>query len=177
MTMLQVILNIWLNQKLRNIKWRSVGITLYIYAVILLIVWLAYRHSGQNLTHILGKSDFSELIVPIEICLLLPDFLIKLLWKNDATVMDDYLKTRPIPERDWDDFLILSNFISFWNLYLLVFMIPICFTFMFFDKFILAILLFYSGSLVNGISVTCLRKAHEWKYTLPIIISWVIWLC
>lgn len=177
MTMLHVILNIWLNQRVRNIKWRSAALKLYIYSVVLFLGWLTYRLSGQNLSSLLGRNDFSEVIIPIELLLLLPDFLIKLLWKNDATVMDDYLKTRPIPERDWDKFLILKNFISFWNLYLLVLLIPICFAFMFLGKFFFVVLLFYTGSLVNGITVTCIRKAHRWKYIFPVLVGWLIWFC
>lgn len=175
--MLHVLLNIWLNQRIRNTKWRSVAIKLYIYSVVFFMGWLTYRLSGHNFNNFLGRSDLSEVIILIELLLLFPDFIIKLLWKYDATVMDDYLKTRPIPERDWDKFLILENSISFWNLYLLLFLIPLCFIFMSFGKFILAIPLFYTGSLVNSIAVTCIRKACRWKYILPILFGWFIWFC
>ncbi len=177
MTMLHIILNIWLNQRIRNIKWRSVAIKLYIYSVVFFVGWLTYRLSGHNFNNLLGRNDLCEEIILIELLLLFPDFIIKLLWKYDATVMDDYLKTRPIPERDWDKFLILENSISFWNLYLLLFIIPVCFTFMSFGKVILAILLFYTGSLVNGIAVTCIRKAYKWKYMLPVLFGWFVWFC
>lgn len=48
--------------------------------------------------------------------LILPDFITKLLLKDDSAIMDNYLKTRPVKEETWNKFVMISTFFDFFNL-------------------------------------------------------------
>ena len=71
-------------------------------------------------------------LVPVIVsaCFLVPDFLLKLIFEHDSTVMDAFLKTRPVPQDLWDRFLSLSQFWRIENLEMPLAMAPLLFLFM-----------------------------------------------
>lgn len=71
-------------------------------------------------------------VVPIIICFssIIPDFLLKLIFVRDNTVMDAFLKTRPVTQEMWDRFLTISQFWKIGNLLMPLIVLPLCVLFM-----------------------------------------------
>lgn len=61
------------------------------------------------------------------LCMVIPDALIKLLFVPYSSVMDAFLKTRPIPQAKWKRFLALSHFWDPNNLIIPISLVPLCF--------------------------------------------------
>ena len=61
------------------------------------------------------------------LCMVIPDALIKLLFVPYSSVMDAFLKTRPIPQVKWKRFLALSHFWDPNNLIIPISLVPLCF--------------------------------------------------
>ena len=48
--------------------------------------------------------------------MLIPDIIMKMVMKRDITAMDDYVKSRPVPEKIWNKFLLTTNPVSYTHL-------------------------------------------------------------
>ncbi len=105
--------------------------------------------------------------------LLIPDIIMKIVMKRDITAMDDYVKSRPVPEKIWNRFLLTTNLVSFWNYVLPVLMIPILILFMPVGQVIASFLLFLAFSYIDGIYITCYRKTTDWMLRWPLILGWM----
>lgn len=117
------------------------------------------------------------LVVPVMAAIIMPvDVFGKLLFKHDTALMDAFLKTRPIDNKSWNRFILVSNFFSFWNL---CWALPLGIAGFFVMPHLQALLsatLFLMVSMVNGLTVTALRKAQGWSPKLPLIGAWLVWL-
>ena len=109
---MKILLKLWADQKRRDFKWGRFLGEAYFFAlftfVSIIITYAVYEETGS--------TEGAEVAVPfIAVAIILPDFLNKLVMKHDETVMDHYLKSKPISDRVWNRFLLVTNLFSFWN--------------------------------------------------------------
>ena len=112
-------------------------------------------------------EDYLKGVPPVLIALLLlsvtiPDFLIKLIVEPDSTVMDAFLKTRPITQEKWDKFLCLSQFWQPANMEMPLIMIPPCLLCLPLFSGISTIISLYLLSVLGGIIVMLIK--HRGSY-------------
>lgn len=93
---------------------------------------------------------------------LVTDFILKLIFVRDNTVMDPFLKTRPIPQESWDRFLTLSQFWKPSNLQIPLILLPACFLFVRFSWGLILFLSAYLLSVFGGFLIMLLK--HRGNY-------------
>lgn len=171
--MLKLLLRLWWLQQRRNFHARDAivgGYLIIIYVVMGVSFYFGFTESGGSLS---GDDAPSLLGAGIVVGMLIPDIFMKMVIKKDMTAMDDYVKARPFPERIWNRFLLLTNLVSFWNYVLPVLLIPVLLFFMSISQTIVCFLLFLAYSMVDGLYITCYRKASEWMLKWPLILGWM----
>lgn len=112
-----------------------------------------------------GITDFPPLLVA-GICLgfIVPDFLFKLIFEHDQTVMDAFIRTRPISQSSWDRFLSVSQFWKASNLTMPLILAPACLLFMPFRWGLVTLLVLYLFSVFGGFLVMLFK--HKGNYPL-----------
>ena len=101
-----------------------------------------------------GVTDMPPLLVSlILLSFIIPDFLFKLIFEHDQTVMDAFVKTRPISQSSWDRFLMLSQFWKSSNLTLPLSLVLACFLFLPFGWGLAVMLALYLFSVFGGFLV------------------------
>ena len=112
-----------------------------------------------------GITDFPPLLVA-GICLgfIVPDFLFKLIFEHDQTVMDAFVRTRPISQSSWDRFLSVSQFWKSSNLTMPLILAPACLLFMPFRWGLVTLLVLYLLSVFGGFLVMLFK--HKGNYPL-----------
>ena len=95
---------------------------------------VAYFWLMEAVVFFLAKSDGMEfppmVTSAVILCFLIPDIIIKLIVENDITVMDSFLKTRPVPQELWNRFLAMSHLWKPSNLIIPLMLLPACFLFL-----------------------------------------------
>ena len=89
---------------------------------------------------------------------LVPDFIFKLIFVRDQTVMDAFLKTRPILQKQWNKFLTLSQCWKLSNLVMPVFLLPVCLLFLPFLTGLAVWLALYLFSVLGGCLVMLMKR-------------------
>ena len=112
-----------------------------------------------------GITYFPPLLVA-GICMgfIVPDFLFKLIFEHDQTVMDAFIRTRPISQSSWDRFLSVSQFWKASNLSMPLILAPACFLFMPFRWGLVTLLVLYLFSVFGGFLVMLFK--HKGNYPL-----------
>ncbi len=172
--MLRLLIKLWWLQQRRNFSWKDAAVGCYIiflYVVIGVSFFMSFTKNGGNLT---GEGMPATLGMGVVVGMLVPDIFMKMVMKRDITAMDDYVKSRPVPEKIWNRFLLTTNLVSFWNYVLPVLMLPV-FIFLLSSagQVIGSFLLLLAFSYINGIYITCWRKATEWMLKWPLVLGWV----
>ena len=112
-----------------------------------------------------GVTDMPPLLVALVLLgFIVPDFLFKLIFEHDQTVMDAFVKTRPIPQGSWDRFLTISQLWKPSNLALPLIMAPACFLFLPFGWGLAVLLVIYFFSVFGGFLVMLFK--HRGNYPL-----------
>ena len=169
--MLKLLIKLWADQKRRDFKWgRFFGQT-YFFALTMfisvIITFATYEDVGD---------ESAEIVVPfLAACIIIPDFLHKLLMKHDETVMDHYLKSKPIPERSWNRFLLITNFVNFWNWAIPILLLPFCLLFLKWTVMLPSFLLLVAVSMADGVAITAFRRAKGWTNKWPMLVAMVVW--
>ena len=169
--MLKLLLRLWADQKRRDFKWMRFLGEAYLFLLFLIIsasvTFVAYTE--------MGATSGAAVAVPfVAAGLIVPDFLGKLVMKQDETVMDHYLKSKPIPERSWNRFLLTTNLFSFWNWALPVLLLPFCVLFLPRQLMIPAFLLLLGVSFVGGVAITAFCRAKGWTNKWPVLVAMLI---
>ena len=171
--MLRLLLRLWWLQQRRNFHKRDAFVACYIiflYVVMGVSFFLSFTENGGEL----GGEDMPALLeAGIVVGMLIPDIIMKMVMKRDITAMDDYVKSRPVPEKIWNKFLLTTNLVSFWNYVLPVLMLPVFIYFLPVGQVIASFFLFLAFSYIDGIYITCYRKATEWILKWPLILGWM----
>ncbi len=172
--MLKLLLKLWWLQQRRNFHKRDAIVgsyILFLYVVMGVSFYQSYTKDGGSLDAEDLPATFGAGIV---IGMLVLDIIMKMVMKRDITAMDDYVKSRPVPEKIWDRFLLLANVVSFWNYVLPVLMLPV-FVFLLPSamQVVASFFLFLVFSYVNGVYITCYRKATEFMFKWPLVLGWL----
>ncbi len=171
--MLKLLLRLWWLQQRRNFHKRDAFVGCYIlflYVVVGISFFKSFTESGGSLK---GEDLPATLGAGIAIGMLIPDIIMKMVMKRDITAMDDYVKSRPIPEKIWNRFLLLTNMVSFWNYVLPVLMLPVFIYLLPIGQVIASFFLLLAFSYIDGIYITCYRKATEFMFKWPLILGWI----
>lgn len=110
---------------------------------------------------LLREKDVSvPVYVAVATCLAMtvPDFLFKLIFVRDQTVMDAFLKTRPILQKQWNRFLTVSQCWKLSNLIMPAIMLPACFLFLPFPTGVAVGIGLYVLSVLGGIVIMLLKR-------------------
>ena len=153
--MLRLLLRLWWLQQRRNFHKRDAFVACYIiflYVVMGVSFFLSFTENGGEL----GGEDMPALLgAGIVVGMLIPDIIMKMVMKRDITAMDDYVKSRPVPEKIWNKFLLTTNLVSFWNYVLPVLMLPVFIYLLPVGQVIASFFLFLAFSYIDGIYITC----------------------
>ncbi len=171
--MLKLLLRLWWLQQRRNFQKKDVVVgcyMLFFYVVVGISIFQGFTESGETLE---GDALPATLGAGIAIGMLIPDIIMKMVMKRDITAMDDYVKSRPVSEKVWNRFLLTTNLLSFWNYVQPVLMVPVLLWLLPLDQAVLSFLLFLSFSYINGIYITCYRKATAWIFKWPLVLGWI----
>ncbi len=172
--MLKLLFKLWWLQQRRTFHKRDAIVgsyLLFLYVVMGVSFYRSFTQEGGSL----DAEDMPAMIgAGIVIAMIFLDIIMKVVMKRDITAMDDYVKSRPVPEKIWNRFLLLTNLVSFWNYVLPVLMLPV-FIFLLptIGQAVVSFLLFLVFSYVNGIYITCYRKATELMLKWPLVLGWI----
>ena len=127
-----------------------------------LIVLLIYFWVLEIVFYFLFKDkDVSvQTYTAVIVCLSMtvPDFLFKLIFVRDQSVMDAFLKTRPILQKQWNRFLTVSQCWKLSNLIMPAVMLPACILFLPFPTRLAVAAVLYVLSVLGGILVMLLKR-------------------
>lgn len=171
--MLKLLLRLWWLQQRRNFHWRDAvvgGYIILLYVVMGVSFFISFtKHGGE-----LSSDDTSEILgAALVVGMLLPDIVLKMIMKRDITAMDDYIKSRPVPEKIWNRFLLTTNLISFWNYVLPVLMLPVLLFLLPIPQAVGSFFLLLVFSYIDGVYITCYRKATEFMLKWPLVLGWI----
>lgn len=171
--MLKLLLKLWIDQKRRDFKWGRFFGQAYFFALFMMVsIIITMAVSEES-----GHMDNAEMAVSfIAVSIIVPDFLQKLLMKHDETVMDHYLKSKPIPTRDWNRFLLITNFVNFWNWAIPIILLPFCLLCLKWSVILPSFLMLLAVSMVGGVAITAFRRARGLSNKWPVPVAMVIWL-
>lgn len=171
--MLTLLVRLWWLQQRRNFHKRDAIVGCYIiflYVVMGVSFFLSFTENGGSLE---GDDMPALLGMGMVVGMLVPDMIMKMVMKRDITAMDDYVKSRPVPEKIWNRFLLTTNIVSFWNYVLPVLMIPVFVYFLPLGQAMVSFFLLLVFSYIDGIYITCYRKATELLFKWPLILGWM----
>ncbi len=174
--MLRLLLRLWWLQQRRNFHWRDAfvgGYVVLIYVVMGVGFYTSFTEHGGDLTGMEASTALTFVLVMVS---LLPDIILKAVMKRDITAIDDYVKSRPVPEKVWNRFLLATNLVSFWNYVLPVLMLPVFILLMPVGQAIASFLLLLAFSYIDGIYITCYRKASDRMLKWPLALGWMAML-
>lgn len=127
---------------------------------------VAYFWFFEIFIFFLAKSEgmtFPPMVTSVVLLsFLVPDIIVKLIVEKDITVMDAFLKTRPVSQALWNRFLALSQLWKPSNLIVPLMLLPVCFLSLPFFNGLSVLVLLYLVSVFNGFIV--LRIKHRGPY-------------
>ena len=126
-------------------------------AYLMVLFWIF-----EVLIFFLVKDQISTLPVILVALLILAfalgDFFYKLISQHDTSVMNAYLKTRPVSPRQWEKYLVNSQFWKPSNLFLPAALLPICFMLLPSVWALVTLAVLYFLSVLSGIIVMNLKR-------------------
>ena len=126
------------------------------------IIMLVYFWGVAILTYFLVRDELegvpTKILAAVFLSLAILDFLFKLIFVRDHTVMDAFLRTRPILQKQWNRFLMVSQSWNPSNLILPAFMLPACLLFLPFLQGMAVWVGLYLLSVLNGILIMQLKR-------------------
>lgn len=171
--MLRLLFRLWWLQQRRFFTWKDAivgGYLIFVYVMMGLGFYFGSTLDGEELFEDGAPTALCSILVLV---MLVPDIILKVVMKRDSTAMDDYLKSRPVPEKVWNRFLLLTNLANFWNYVMPVLMLPLFFWLLSVPQAIAGYLLMQAFSFINGIYVTCYCKTTDWMLRWPLVLGWI----
>lgn len=170
--MLKILLRLWADQQRRNFKWGRFLGEAYFFLLFLAVSVLTTLVTYENVDSTEGMETVAVMMAA---CIIVPDFIQKLLTKHDETVMDHYLKSKPVDERSWCRFLLVANVFNYWNWAIPVLLLPFCVLFLPVWAMVPVFLLFLAVSMVGGVAITAFRRAKGWTNKWPVLVAMLMW--
>ena len=151
---------------LNRLQWKQLSFSQLKNRLLGDILAVSYFWLLETLIFFLAKSDGMEfppmLTSAVILGFLVPDIICKLIFENDITVMDSFLKTRPVPQELWDRFLAMSQLWKPSNLIIPLMLLPACFLFLPVLYGLIVFAALYLVSVFNGFVV--MRIKHRGPY-------------
>lgn len=128
------------------------------------LIMLVYMWGLEIVVFFVAKEEAADLDIPSLVLLiacaglLIFDFIYKLIFVRDHTVMDAFLKSRPILQAQWNRFLTLSQCWSVSNLTMPVMVLPVCLLFLPFFRGLALWVGLYVASVLGGCLVMLLKR-------------------
>lgn len=173
--MLKLLLSLRYIQWRRNFSWRKFLAVLYIVGVMLFMIVGLLFASSDMLADLLDELPPAGLAIALVAMLALPDFMLKMMLNTDAVVMDDFLRTKPIPSNAWNRFMAILLTVDPWNLVMPMFAALV-------GAFLLpagVTVLTFVAALVQTLMLSWLvadiHKAPRIEYSLPLWIGGVVY--
>lgn len=173
---MKLLLRLWWLQKRRNFKKRDLAVMIYlliVYIATCVGFYLGATASGAPIERLYAPAFVGFIIV---LASLVPDFIMKLSVKQDATFMDDYLKTRPIPEKLWNRFLLTINVCSFWNYVFPVLLLPLLILILSTPQALACFLIMLLFSYADSLFATCFKRTSDRFLQFSVISGWIVML-
>lgn len=171
--MLKLLLRLWWLHKRRDFQKRDIVLGVYLlllYVCIGVGIYVGVVASGTSFMSV-GLPPVVGLFFVVS--MLLPDIFPKLLMKNGVTMMDDYLKARPVKERTWNVFVLLTNLLSFWCYLVPLFFLPFLIWLLDIWQAVVCFFIMILFSLANSMFVTCFRRTSDLFLRVSLIAGWV----
>ena len=175
--MLKILLKLWWIQKKRTFDWKRMGIFIYMMLCIIVGLGAGYSQAGGELGKLFTKGGMERIIVPLVVMFSPMEILMKFLLKTDAAGMDDYLRTKPIPQGTWNRFLLVLNLMDYLNWFIPIMILGLSFLLMNTGYALLAFGLSLTLNIADGLMITGLRKAQGWEYKLPLWLMLLFYYC
>ena len=175
--MLKILLKLWWIQKKRTFDWKRMGFFIYMMLCIIVGLGAGYSQAGGELGKLFTKGGMERIIVPLVVMFSPMEILMKFLLKTDAAGMDDYLRTKPIPQGTWNRFLLVLNLMDYLNWFIPIMILGLSFLLMNTGYALLAFGLSLTLNIADGLMITGLRKAQGWEYKLPLWLMLLFYYC
>ena len=173
--MLKLLLSLRYIQWRRNFSWRKFLVVLYLVGVMLMMIVAMLFVSRDLLADQLSELPLGALSVALILMLALPDFILKLMWNTDAVVMDDFLRTKPVPSRVWNRFIAIVLAADPWNLLMPMFMALMGAFLLPAGVAVLAVVATLVQTLMLSWLVADIHKAPDINHSLPLWVGAVVY--
>lgn len=173
--MLKLLLSLRHIQWRRNFSWRKFLVVLYLVGVMLMMIVAMLFVSRDLLADQLSELPLGALSVALILMLALPDFILKLMWNTDAVVMDDFLRTKPVPSRVWNRFIAIVLAADPWNLLMPMFMALMGAFLLPAGVAVLAVVATLVQTLMLSWLVADIHKAPDINHSLPLWVGAVVY--
>lgn len=174
--MLRILLRLWWLRIRRQFKKRDLAVAVYfcfVYVAVCIGFYFGYTSEGAALE--LGDSPaFVGYIVVL--AMLVPDIILKMSMKHDVSAMDDYLKSRPIPTRTWNWFLLITSMVSIWNYIIPVLFLPFMFLVVSPLQAVACFVVMLLFSYADSLFVTCFRRTSDFFLRFSLVSGWLVML-
>lgn len=171
---MRTILRLMRLQRMREASKRQVFIALY-----LLSIYACYllAFSNDDILHFLSGVESDMISFFLILFFMITDMMMKFFFKTDVTVMDDFMKSRPISERTWNRVLLCTNLIDVFNYFIPALLLPLLWFMCPSDRFLFSVVFTVAYSLLNGFLMMSYRRGGEWMMRWPLILAWIgLWL-
>ncbi|MBR0201919.1 MAG: hypothetical protein IJQ44_05590 [Bacteroidaceae bacterium] len=166
--MLKELLHLWFLQQRRQFRWARV-LTMAYFMIWMLIVMVAVIIAmADMLRNFAAQYNTWFFIQIISAILILPDMMMKVMFNDSAPIMDDCLRTKPVPGKAWSQFTALTTLIDYWNWMMPLLTAIFSFAVLPFGVALTATLLVALQSQMLAWLVTDIHKAPGNQYTLPL---------
>lgn len=173
--MLKQLLSLRYIQWRRNFSWRKFLAVLYLVGIMLLMIVGLLFSSSYMLADLLDDLPLGAVAIALIAMLALPDFMMKMMWGTDAVVMDDFLRTKPIPSRVWNRFMAILLAADPWNLVMPMFMALVGAWLLPAGVTVLAVVATLVQTLMLSWLVADIHKAPDIEHSLPLWIGGVVY--
>ncbi len=173
--MLKQLLSLRYIQWRRNFSWKKFLAVLYLVGVMLMMIVGILFASRAMLASLLGNLPPAALAIALVTTLALPDFMLKMMWNTDAVVMDDFLRTKPVPSRVWNRFIAIALAVDPWNLVMPMFMALVGAFLLPAGVTVLAVVATLVQTLMLSWLVADIHKAPDIEHSLPLWIGAVVY--
>lgn len=173
--MFKLLLSLRYIQWRRNFSWRKFLAVLYLVGVMLFMIVGLLLASSDMLADLLDKLPPAGLAIALVSMLALPDFMLKMMWDTDAVVMDDFLRTKPIPSNAWNRFMAIVLAADPWNLVMPMFVALVGAWLLPAGVTVLAVVATLMQTLMLSWLVADIHKAPGIESSLPLWIGGVVY--
>lgn len=167
-------MRLWWLRKRRNFKKRDLAVAIY-GLFVYLCVWAGFFIGATKDGATISLGDGPAFVGLIVVTFMtVADILMKAVMKRDTAAMDDYLKSRPVPEKAWNKFLVITNVLSIWSYLLPVMLLPFLFLLVTPVTAVACFVTMLLFSYADSLFVTCFRKTADSFLMFCLAAGWVV---